>query len=186
RLEQERAQLRTQIEKLGERERSVAEREREAAATIARTRERMEAERSELREAGARVIDELRREGAGVIAEMKTQSKTRHDLAHSLAAAGARLEAIAPRAQPHWEAPDRPLRAGDQVELGDIRGELLAIEPGKATFSRGGLRIEVAPERLRRARPSRAAAVPPAVTVTSARPASAELNLVGERTSDGL
>ena len=186
RLEQERAQLRTQIEQLGERERSLAEREREAAATIARTRERMEAERNDLREAGARVIDELRRKGADVIAAMKTESKTRHDLAHSLAAAGARLEAMAPRAQVNQGEPDAPLQAGDQVELGDIRGELLAIEPGKAIFSRGGLRIAVAPERLRRARPARSAVASPAVTVTSARPASAELNLVGERTSDGL
>ena len=57
---------------------------------------------------------------------------------------------------------------------------------GRAVFSRGGLRIEVAPERLRRARPARATAAVPTVTVTTAQPASAELNLIGERTTDGL
>ena len=186
RLEAERAQLKTQSANLSDRERSLADREREAVAANDRARERLEAERRGLREDGARLLDEIRRDGADVIAAMKTQGKTRHDLAHAVAAGSARLEALAPRVRSPDAPSDEPLRAGDQVELGDIRGELLAIEPGKAVFSRGGLRIEVAPERLRRARPSRATAAVPTVTVTTAKPASAELNLIGERTSDGL
>ena len=186
RLEQERASLKEQSEKLDEQERMMRERDRAATTAIERTRAQLETERKEIRDSGARLIDEIRREGAKVIAEMKAQSKTRHDLAHRMAAASARLDAITPREARPKEEPEAPLRAGDQVELGDIRGELLAIEPGKAIFSRGGLRIEVAPERLRRARPARGAEAPPAVTVTSSKSIEAELNLVGERTSDAL
>jgi DNA mismatch repair protein MutS2 len=83
-----------------------------------------------------------------------------------------------------------PLKVGDRVEFGDIQGELIALEPGRAVVSRGGLRIEVAPERLRHAQ-SRGAAHDrvPKVTV-SAGPTpdggDSELNLIGMRTADAL
>ena len=83
-----------------------------------------------------------------------------------------------------------PLKVGDRVEFGDIQGELIALEPVRAIVSRGGLRIEVAPERLRRAQ-SRGAARHrvPKVTV-SAGPTpeggDSELNLIGMRTADAL
>jgi DNA mismatch repair protein MutS2 len=102
-----------------------------------------------------------------------------------------RVERMAPEAVADGEesGPARdPLKVGDQVEFGDIRGELIAIEPGRAVVSRGGLRIEVAPERLRRAR-SRTAERAPKVTV-SAGPGpdggDSELNLIGMRTPDAL
>ena len=72
-----------------------------------------------------------------------------------------RLEAAAPIPQDEdTDSNRRPLKVGDTVELGGIRGELVVMEPGKAVVSRGGLRIEVSPERLRHAKsasPERAA-----------------------------
>ena len=56
-----------------------------------------------------------------------------------------------------------PLKVGDQVELGGIRGELVVMEPGKAVVSRGGLAhrgiagaVATREGRVRRRRRSRA------------------------------
>ncbi len=185
RLEQERAGLKEQMERLIDRERVLLERESEALRTTARDRARLASERSELRESGTRLIEDLRREGSEVIAELRSQNKTRHDLSRMLATASARLNETTPSNAAQAPESTEPLRAGDQVELGNLRGELLAIEPGKAVFGRGGLRIEVAPERLRRV--SRApTAITPTVAVSSARDVSSEINLVGERTGEAL
>jgi len=186
RLEQERAQVEEQLEQLGAREHALAAQEREAAAAAARARQRLEAERADLRDAGARLLAEIRHDGSALLEELKSETKTRRDLSRTLAAAERKLDVAIPAAdQPRAESTE-PLRAGDQVELGDIRGELLLIEPGKAVFARGGLRIEVAPERLRRVEAARPVATPAAVTVTTARTPVSELVLVGERTSDAL
>ncbi|MGO9268588.1 MAG: endonuclease MutS2 [Candidatus Binataceae bacterium] len=186
RLEQERAQVKEQLERLDAREVALAAEEREAAAAAARARQRMEAERTDLRDAGARILAEIRHDGSALLEDLRSETKTRRDLSRTLAEAERKLDATIPAAdQPRAESTE-PLRAGDQVELGDIRGELLLIEPGKAVFARGGLRIEVAPERLRRVEAARPAAVPAAVTVTTARTPASELVLVGERTSDAL
>jgi DNA mismatch repair protein MutS2 len=186
RLEQERAQVKEQLERLDARELALAAEEREAAAAAARARQRLEAERTALRDAGARILAEIRHDGSALLEDLKSETKTRRDLSRTLAAAERKLDVTIPAAdQPRAESTE-PLRAGDQVELGDIRGELLLIEPGKAVFARGGLRIEVAPERLRRVEAARPAAAPAAVTVTTARTPASELVLVGERTSDAL
>jgi DNA mismatch repair protein MutS2 len=185
RLEQERASLKEQIERLGEQEHAARERERAAVSAAERERTRFAAERSELRESGSRLIEDLRREGSAVIAELRAQNKTRHDLSRVLAAASAKLNASVPPEASGMPDSAEPLRAGDQVELGNLRGELLAIEPGKAVFGRGGLRIEVAPERLRRV--ARSASTPaPIVAVSPARNGGSEINLVGERTGEAL
>jgi DNA mismatch repair protein MutS2 len=186
RLEQERAQLKDQSERLSAHERALEERQREADAAVARARQRIDAERADLRAAGARAIEEIRNEGSSVIEELRSQSRTRHDLSRVVAEAGRKLDVAVPPANQPLAESDEPLRAGDQVELGDIRGELLSIDPGKAVFGRGGLRIEVAPERLRRVSPSRSAATPAPVTFTTTRSAGGELVLVGERTNDAL
>jgi DNA mismatch repair protein MutS2 len=60
------------------------------------------------------------------------------------------------------------------------------LEPGRAVVGRGGLRIEVAPERLRRARPARATERQPVVTVTAAAGDRDELSLIGMRIGDAL
>ena len=41
------------------------------------------------------------------------------------------------------------IKVGDQVELGEIRGELIALDQDRAVVGRGGLRIEVSADRLR-------------------------------------
>jgi DNA mismatch repair protein MutS2 len=82
-----------------------------------------------------------------------------------------------------------PLKVGDQVEFGDIRGELIGLETGRAVVSRGGLRIEVAPERLRRAQSQAAAHPAPKVTVSvgpGPESGDSELNLIGMRTAEAL
>jgi DNA mismatch repair protein MutS2 len=90
------------------------------------------------------------------------------------------------------EVDQTPLKVGEQVELGGIRGELVLMEPGKAVISRGGLRIEVSPERLRRARAEVIAAEArerrsmPSVTVSSGAEEREELNLIGMRTTEAL
>lgn len=184
RLEQERAGLKEQTARLSEQERALGERERETVRAAERERARFDTERVELRESGARLIEDLRREGAEVIAELRTQNKTRHDLSRVIATASAKLNASAP-VEGRAAAESEPLRAGDQVELGSLRGELLAIEPGKAVFGRGGLRIEVAPERLRRVASS-VSTPAPTIAISSARDGGGEINLIGERTGEAL
>ena len=86
--------------------------------------------------------------------ELKTRAKSRTDLKGFITTAAAKLESLAPAPDAASES-DAPLKVGDSVEVGDIRGELIVLEAGRAVISRGGLRIEVAPERLRRSRRAR-------------------------------
>jgi DNA mismatch repair protein MutS2 len=187
RLEEERARLHTHTERLRERERALAERERETAEAAERARIRAETERDRVRGEGAHAIEELRREGSAVLAELKAGAKGRRELGQTLAAAAARIEQVVPR--PHDRTgrdADAPLKVGDQVELGEIRGELLALDQDRAVVGRGGLRIEVSADRLRRARAATAPAHEPRVTVTAASNDRDEINLVGMRTSEAL
>jgi len=187
RLEEERLRLHTHTERLRERELTLAEREREAADAADRARARAEAERDRLRSEGAHAIEELRREGSAVLAELKAGAKGRRELGQTLAQAAAKIERIAPRvpARTVSEA-EAPLKVGDQVELGEIRGELLALDEDRAVVGRGGLRIEVSRDRLRRARPAPAPAREPRITVKASGGERDELNLIGMRTGDAL
>ena len=187
RLEQERERLHAQTERLREHERALADRERETAAAAARARERAEAERERLRGEGAQAIAELRREGSAVLAELKAGAKGRRELGQTLADAAARIERVVPRSDQHAaRGADAPLKVGDQVELGEIRGELIALDQDRAVVGRGGLRIEVSADRLRRARAAIATVHEPRITVTAAANDRAELNLVGMRTGEAL
>ncbi len=187
RLEEERARLHTHTERLRERERALAERERETAEAAERARVRAETERDRVRGEGAHAIEELRREGSAVLAELKAGAKGRRELGQTLAAAAARIEQVVPRPHDHsGRADDASLKVGDQVELGEIRGELLALDQDRAVVGRGGLRIEVSADRLRRARAATAPAHEPRVTVTAASNDRDEINLVGMRTSEAL
>ncbi|MGH7057858.1 MAG: endonuclease MutS2, partial [Acetobacteraceae bacterium] len=184
RLEDERSRLRAETERLRERERSLAEREAQASDTIARAQARAEGERERIRGEGTRMLEELRREGAAVMEEIRTGAKSRREFDRLMARTRSTVDSIAPpRAV---DEPARPLQVGDQVELGEIRGELLALDAGRAVIGRGGLRIEVAPERLRHA----AAKVQPReaqVTVSAdADRDRAEVNIIGMRTADAL
>ena len=187
RLEEERERLHTHTERLREREQTLAEHEREAAEAAERARTRSEAERDRVRGEGARAIEELRREGSVVLAELKAGNKGRRELGQTLADATARIEQIAPREQDRSaREAEVPLKVGDQVELGEIRGELLALDEDRAVVGRGGLRIEVSADRIRRARVASAPAHEPRVTVTASNNDRDELNLVGMRTGDAL
>ena len=186
RLEAERARLDDQTARLHGQEIALAEHEREALAAAERMRTRAEAERERLRSEGARLLAELRREGAATLADLKSGAKGRRELSRTLSESAARLDEVAPPQSGSEQTPEEPLKVGDRVEIGDIRGELLVLEPGRAVVARGGLRIEVAPERLRRARAERAAERMPTVTVTTETSERDELNVVGLRTSEAL
>ena len=185
RLEQERLRLHTLTERLRERELALEERGREAATAAERLRVRAEAERERVRREGEQAIAELRREGATVLEELKAGAKGRRELGRTLAAAADRMERVVPRPA-EAAAGEAPLKVGDQVELGEIRGELLALDQDRAVVGRGGLRIEVAADRLRRARAATAPAAEPRVVVTAAADDRAELNLVGMRSGEAL
>lgn len=186
RLEEERARLKAQIDRLRDREIALAEHEREALAAAERVRTRAEAERERLRGEGAQLLADLRREAASTLADLRSGAKGRRELSRTLTESAAKLDQVAPPQPGPEQAPEEPLKVGDRVELGDIRGELLVLEPGRAVVGRGGLRIEVAPERLRRARAERAAERLPAVTVSSEASERDELNVVGMRTGEAL
>jgi len=187
RLEEERTRLHTHTERLRERELALAERERETAEAAERARVRAEAERDRVRGEGAHALEELRREGSAVLAELKAGAKGRRELGQTLAAAAARIEQVVPRLHDRaGREADAPLKVGDQVELGEIRGELLALDQDRAVVGRGGLRIEVSADRLRRARAATAPTHEPRVTVTAASSDRDEINLVGMRTSEAL
>ncbi len=186
RLEAERARLHERNERLAARERELAESESQARDAAERIRAGERRERDRLRAEGAEVIEELRRDGAAILAEIKAGAKARRDLGRALAAAAEKIEMLAPApAAPAGVAEETPLKVGDQVELGEIRGELLALDDHRAIVGRGGLRIEVARERLRRARPA-SAPREPRITVNASESERDELNLVGMRTGDAL
>jgi DNA mismatch repair protein MutS2 len=190
RLESERARLEAETGRLRE---QTADLERETAAARAaaeRARATAQTDRARVRTEVAGLIEDFRRESTELMREMRAERKSRADLSAFAARAAARLEAIAPEpaAEPVPEATE-PLKPGDAVELGEIRGELLSIEPGRAVVARGTLRIEVSPERLRRASRRRDSAEirkMPAVTVSAEPTEQAELNLIGMRSGDAL
>jgi DNA mismatch repair protein MutS2 len=191
RLEQERTGFAERSEELRLRELSLAEQYQAALGEADRAREQAAAERERMREEFRNLVAEVRREGETVIDELKTQAKSRRDLTEFARSASERLARVAPEAPPEDAELARPLAVGDQVELAgaDIRGELLVLEPERAVIGRGGLRIEVAPARLRpatRRQGGSPAPAIPAITVTASRPTEAELNLIGMRAADAL
>jgi DNA mismatch repair protein MutS2 len=187
RLDRQRQALHLELQEMHQRER---QREEAQALAIARARQEEEKARKLRAQLSAefdRIVADFRREGASVLNSLKQSHQPRHDLDQvtrkaTAAAALLRPEAIAP--QPSSR---EPLKIGDQVELvdADIRGELLMLEPERAVIARGGMRIEVAPTRLRQARAARSAAPPPTL-VTIAPRAEAEVNLIGLRASEAL
>jgi DNA mismatch repair protein MutS2 len=191
RLDAERAKLNAQLEKLRERELNLAQIEQDVLQRAEKTHERAELERKRLRAEVADLIEELRRDGAALMGDLKTRAKSRTDLKGFITKASSKLESLAPAADTVSES-DAPLKVGDSVEVGDIRGELIVLEAARAVISRGGLRIEVAPERLRRSTATapelRPAQVKPATVTFSVEGEGEgnELNLIGMRTTDAL
>jgi DNA mismatch repair protein MutS2 len=190
RLDAERARLNAQVEQLREREASLAVVEQELIRDTEKSRERADLERRRVRAEAGQLIEDLKREGAALMDDLKSRTKSRADLKGFIATATAKLESLAPASEAGSES-DAPLKIGDSVEVGDIRGELTVLEAGRAVISRGGLRIEVAPERLRRSASSAAENRPaPARTATVSFSVEGderdELNLIGMRTGDAL
>src|SRR5262249_45881303 len=141
--------------------------------------------RERLRSQGSQLLAELHSQAATTLDHLKSGAGGRRELRRMLTESTARLDEVAPP-QREPQPTEEPLKVGDRVELGDIRGELLVLEPGKAIVARGGLRIEVAPERLRRARADRTVDRLPPITVSSDAPENDELNLLGMRTGEAL
>ncbi|HUY17930.1 MAG TPA: endonuclease MutS2 [Candidatus Binataceae bacterium] len=186
-LEEERKALGREREQLVERERELARLEERALAAREREREKFEAEGERLRSEAQSLISDLRRQGVDLAREIRQQTKPRSALSSMLTEAAQRAARLGPEAgAPGETAPQAPFRIGEQVEVGDLRGELIQLDQNRAVIGRGALRIEVAPERLRRAKAAPAPARTPQVTVTVAGGESGELNLIGARTADAL
>jgi DNA mismatch repair protein MutS2 len=190
RLEHERARLATTVEQARDREQAMSESLTEAQAQAEKERAKAAAERVRMRSEAAELIAELKREGAQVIADLKSRSAVRTDLAAFAARSAKRLESIIPIDREIAPIDDSPLRVGDDVVVGDIRGELAVLEPTRAVIARGSLRIEVAPERIRRStEPSARKSVGRVETVTFIAASDeyvGELNLIGMRTVEAL
>ena len=190
RLEVERKRLELETEMLKARMLKISERDAAAAAAAEQARAKMEAERRRIRAEVTAVIDELKHDGAKLLGEIKAGRKTRADLSAVVEQASRRLEVVVPDEQ-IGAAAAATLKVGDQVELGDIRGELLELESGRAVIGRGSLRIEVAPQRLKRlaqeaSRTQRTPRPEPAITVSVEAAEREELNLIGMRPTDAL
>lgn len=194
RLEAERTRIRDDAERAQARQQELERELRDARARAESAREKSELERTRGRAAVAETIESIRREGSELMRKLKERSKSRTDLGKFVADAAARLETVAPaRESDRTSLDNEPLRPGDQVELGEIRAELLSIDSDKAVIVRGGLKIEVSPERLHRAREKSAQSSEAgrkershAVTFTTDAGEHAELNLIGMRSGDAL
>jgi DNA mismatch repair protein MutS2 len=186
-LEDERTALHGERERLAERERELAASEHRAQAAREREREQFEAEGERLRSEAHTLISDLRRQGIDLAREARQQSKPGAGLKSMLSEAAQRAARLGPEArEPGATTPQAPFRIGDQVEVGDLRGELIQLDQHRAVIGRGGLRIEVAPDRLRHAKGAPAPSRTPKVTVAVASSETGELNLIGARTADAL
>ncbi|MGH7813144.1 MAG: endonuclease MutS2 [Candidatus Binataceae bacterium] len=195
RLAAARASLADEVEKLHAREESLALAEREVRETMERDAQIAAAQRNRIRAEAAELIGGIRREGAALMDTLKHREKSQPGpgpgpaLRSFAAAAEEKIEQLAPAPDESDESP-APLKVGDHVEVGDLRGELIALELGRAVIGRGGLRIEVAPERLKRAvaplREPRGPIKPLIVTFTADAPERGELNLIGMRAAEAL
>ena len=144
-LEAERAEVRAEAERLRTELRRAAEREVETEELARRGRARIKTERERVVAEGKALIAELRRENSAIAEEVKAGRKSQRELGSTLGRAAERVEQMAPDAgEVEGGAAREPLKVGDRVEFGDIQGELIGLEPGRAVVSRGGLRIEVA------------------------------------------
>ncbi len=187
RLEDQREELARQTEEARAREHQRHQAHLAATRAAEQALARAAAERERVRADFRQMMAEFNRQAAQMLADLKSSRRPRAELRQFVERAAAAIEQLAPEA-PAQAAGMQPLVVGEQVELADsdIQGELLALDADKAVIGRGGLRIEVAPARLRRAH-ARAKTPPSApVTISASRSQAAELNLIGMRASDAL
>ncbi len=187
RLDAQRQELARQTEEVRDRDQQRQRAHVAAMQAADDAAARAAAEREKVRVEFRRLTADFNREAARLLEELKSSRRPRGEVRQFVEGAAATIEQLAPEA-PADPADTQPLKVGDLVELidSDIQGELLALEPDKAVIGRGGLRIEVAPGRLRRARsrPKAPAAAP--ITVSAQRGETAEVNLIGMRAPDAL
>ncbi len=187
RLEQQREELARQTEQMREHEHRRQQNHQTAMRAAQEAAARANAEIERLRAEFRRMTAEFNRQAARTLDELKASRRPRADVRQFIERAAAEMEQLAPET-PAEPADTQPLSVGDMVELADsdIQGELLALEPDKAVIGRGGLRIEVAPSRLRRARTRPKTPAPALVTVSAPRSETAEVNLIGMRAPEAL
>ena len=187
RLEEQRAELAQQVEEMRNRERERHQAHVAAVEAEQEASRRAVSEREKVREEFRQLVTQFNRDSARLLAELKSSRRPRGEIRQFLERAAGGMEQLAPEA-PSEPADTLPLKVGDLVELvdSDIQGELLSLEPDKALIGRGGLRIEVTPGRLRRARSRTRAAAPPTVTISASRNETGEVNLIGMRAPDAL
>lgn len=198
RLETERKRVADDAASLRARKEQLEQELAAARVDVEAIRTKAIADRARGRAAVTEIIEGLRREGSELLREINERAKSRGDLRRFLNDAAARLERAAPTLEPEPSALDvEPLKPGEEVELGEIRAKLLSIDSERAVIVRGGLKIEVSLDRLRRARvrspqASQTAREPTrrsphyAVTAITDGAEYAELNLIGMRSGDAL
>jgi DNA mismatch repair protein MutS2 len=187
RLEEQRAELARQVEEMRNRERERHQAHVAAVAAEQEASRRAVGEREKVREEFRQLVAEFNRDSARLLEELKSSRRPRGEIRQFIGRAANQMEQLAPETPS--EPPDiQPLKVGDLVELvdSDIQGELLTLEPDKALIGRGGLRIEVAPARLRRARSRTRVSTPAAVTLNTSRSETGEVNLIGMRAPEAL
>ncbi|HLH78484.1 MAG TPA: endonuclease MutS2 [Candidatus Binataceae bacterium] len=186
-LDRQRQALQSELQEMRQREQ-----QRQQASALAIDRARQEEQRArelrtQLSAQFERIVADFRREGARVLDGLKGSHQPRRELGQAIRKAVAAAALLRPETLVSETFSGAPLKVGDQVELvdADIRGELLTLEPERAVIARGGMRIEVAPSRLRPARATRPD-TPTFTLVNTAPPASAEVNLIGLRAPEAL
>jgi DNA mismatch repair protein MutS2 len=189
RLEEQRTALSEELSAARTREQNRQALHQQAVAQAQAAQEKAAAERARMRAEFDRMVEEFRRDSARVLAELKSSRQPRRELRQVLDHAADEARRVLPAAGAQAPAQPEELKVGDQVELvdSDIRGDLLLLEPERAVVAHGGMRIEVAPSRLRRAR-GRVAGYPatPPITVSTESATAAEVNLIGMRPPDAL
>jgi DNA mismatch repair protein MutS2 len=187
RLEQQREELARQTEEMREGDHQRQQAHQAAIKAAEEAAARAAAQTEKVRADFRQMTVDFNREAARTLAELKSSRRPRSEVRQFIERAAADVGQLAPEA-PAEPADTQPLKVGDLVELADsdIQGELLVLETDRAVIGRGGLRIEVAPGRLRRARTRPKTPPPVPVTVSAPRSESAEVNLIGMRAPDAL
>ena len=122
--------------------------------------------------------------------DLKTRAKSRTDLKASSPGRRPKLESRGAAPDDAAES-DAPLKVGDTVEVGDIRGELVVLEPRAPSSAAAVCASKSRPSACAASSASAAETRPaqrrrPSVTFSVEGASGTELNLIGMRTTDAL
>ncbi len=188
-LEKQREALAARIEELEELKRKLNEERLKNDTEAQRARQQAAAERQRLRERVEALISDITRQGSELLSELKAARKSRTELNRFSAVARQAVTTLLGPPDEKEEDERRELKVGDLVRLRDANlfGELVSLEPGRAVVSRGGVKIEVAPERLRYVPRTKSERKTGSVQLSvEGRSAVRELNLIGTTVTDAL